>query len=344
MRVVVTGGAGFIGSNLLHYWARQHPDDELVTLDLLTYAGHRSSIEDLERQGRLQFVLGSVADPGVADRTFRGADLVLHLAAESHVDRSIADPAPFLTTNVLGTYTVLESARRLDVPRVHVVGTDEVFGSLPLDEPRARFTSRTPYAPRNPYSASKAASDHLARSYHATYGLPVTLSNCGNNYGPYQHPEKLIPLAITRLLAGEKVPVYGDGKNVRDWIYVEDHCAALDAIYRLGKPGETYLLGAGEERSNLEVVRDLLRLMKAPPDRVRFVPDRPGHDRRYAIDARAAMKALGWRPAVRWEEGLSRTVDWYRSHRSWWEPLVPKVPSEAARLSGAPLARPRGSA
>lgn len=340
MRVVVTGGAGFIGSNLLHYWAERHPKDELVTLDLLTYAGHRSSIEDLEKEGRLTFVHGDVSDPKVVRSSFRGADLVLHLAAESHVDRSISDAAPFLKTNVLGTYQVLEAARALDLPRVHLVSTDEVFGSLPLGEKDRRFDANTRYAPRNPYSASKAAADHLGRSYHETYGLPVTLSNCGNNYGPYHHPEKLIPLAITRLLAGEKVPVYGDGLNVRDWIYVEDHCSALEAIALRGTPGATYLLGAEEERSNLDVVRGLLRIFGKGEEAIQFVPDRPGHDRRYAIDPRAAQKALGWKPSVKFEAGLEQTVRWYREHRAWWEPLLRSVPAEKERRAAAENARP----
>ena len=332
MRVVVTGGAGFIGANLLHYWIREHPEDELITLDLLTYAGHRTSIADLEQDGTLQFVQGNVADAKVVESTLRGADLVLHLAAESHVDRSIADPSAFLATNVMGTFTVLEAARRMDVKRTHVVSTDEVYGSLPLDRPEVRFVPGTPYAPRNPYSASKAAADHLARSYHNTYGLPVTLSNCGNNYGPYQHPEKLIPLAISRLLDGRKVPVYGDGRNVRDWIYVEDHCRALDAIVRRGRLGETYLIGAQEEKSNLELVQTLLRLMSKARDDLEFVPDRPGHDLRYAIDSRPSQEALDWHPTVRFEEGLARTIEWYRSHRSWWEPLRTAVPASEQRI------------
>ncbi len=335
VKVVVTGGAGFIGANLLHYWARERPQDELVTLDALTYAGHRSSLVDLERAGKLRFVRGNVSDPGVVRRTLRGADLVVHLAAESHVDRSIEDPAPFLTTNVLGSLTVLEAARQLDVGRTHFVSTDEVYGSLPLGRPKLRFGPGTPYAPRNPYSASKAAADHLARSYHATYGLPVTISNCGNNYGPYQHPEKLIPLAITRLLAGLRVPVYGDGRNVRDWIYVEDHCRALDAIARRGRAGETYLLGAEEERSNLEVVRTLLATMgrkgTAMGKAIERVPDRQGHDRRYAIDPRRSMSALRWRPQVHFEEGIARTVRWYLDHRPWWEPLLAGLPRAPRR-------------
>lgn len=339
MRVVVTGGAGFIGANLLHHWAREHPSDDLVTLDLLTYAGHRSSVHDLEEEGRLTFVQGSVADREVVESTLRGADLLFHLAAESHVDRSIDDPSPFLTTNVVGTFTILEAARRLDVPRTHVVSTDEVFGSLPLEDRGRRFGPGTPYAPRNPYAASKAAADHLARAYHNTYGLAVTLSNCGNNYGPYQHPEKLIPLAIARLAAGEKVPVYGDGKNVRDWIYVEDHCSALDAISKRGRPGETYLLGAEEERSNLEVVRALLRAFGRSEDAIEFVPDRPGHDRRYAIEAGPAREALGWRPSLTLEEGLRATVRWYREHRDWWEPLVHEVPSSRGTGTAASGAR-----
>lgn len=322
MKVILTGGAGFIGANLAYHWSDAYPEDELVVLDKLTYAGHRESLAPLEQAGKIRFILGDIVDPDVVDSALRGASLVLHLAAETHVDRSLADPAPFLTTNVLGTRTLLEGARKHNVGRFLLVSTDEVFGSLPLDHPELRFTLTSRYDPRSPYAASKAAADHLARAYHHTYGLPVLISNCGNNYGPFQHPEKLIPLAITRLLQGKKVPLYGDGANVRDWIHVEDHARALAAIARRGTPGETYLVGADGERSNREVLARLLALLHREPESIEPVADRLGHDRRYAIDPSHLRESLGWRPEVSFDEGLARTVAWYQEHRSWWEPLV----------------------
>jgi dTDP-glucose 4,6-dehydratase len=322
MRIVVTGGAGFIGANLLHYLARTHPKDTLVTLDKLTYAGNRSSIRDLERSGKVDFIRGDIGSFGVVERTLRGADVVIHLAAETHVDRSIADAAPFLSTNVTGTWVLLESCRRLDIDRFYLVSTDEVMGSLPLDRPNLRFQLSTRYDPRSPYSASKAAADHLARAYYYTYGLPVVISNCGNNYGPYQHPEKLIPLAITHIMQGRKVPLYGDGKNVRDWIHVEDHCRAIDTIARKGKAGDTYLVGAKSERSNIEVLSTILALMGKGEDCIEHVADRPGHDRRYAIDPSYLVNRLGWKPLIPFEKGVAMTVKWYMENRKWWEPLV----------------------
>lgn len=322
MKVVLTGGAGFIGANLAHHWTHIRPGDELVVLDKLTYSGHRVSLEPLEREKKITFVQGDITDTELVAATLADTDLVLHLAAESHVDRSIADPAPFLTTNVRGTQVLLDACRRLEVRRFYLCSTDEVFGSLSLDHPEVKFTLATRYDPRSPYAASKAAADHLARAYFHTYGLPVVISNCGNNYGPYQHPEKLIPLAITRLLRGQKVPLYGDGLHVRDWIYVEDHASAIATIALHGASGHTYLVGAENELSNYNVLRHLLRLMGKDPDALEPVADRPGHDRRYAIDPSYLKETLGWRPTVSFEEGLSRTVQWYQDHRSWWEPLV----------------------
>ncbi len=322
MRILVTGGAGFIGANLLHLLARDHPEDSLVTLDALTYAGHRESIRSLEQTGRLKFVHGDIRSQETVEPLVREADVVVHLAAESHVDRSISDARPFLETNVLGTGVLLEAARRHDLRRFHLVSTDEVMGSLPLDRPELKFTTTSPYDPRSPYAASKAGADHLARAYFHTYGLPVTLSNCSNNFGPFHHPEKLIPLAITNLLRGRKVPVYGDGKNVRDWIYVEDHCAAIDQIVRRGKPGSTYLVGADCELPNNEVVRRILRIMGKGEEWIEYVRDRPGHDRRYAIDSSVLREALGWRPRHSFDDALRATVQWYTDHRGWWEPLV----------------------
>ena len=322
MKVVLTGGACFIGTNLSYYWTRTRPEDELLVLDKLTYSGHRVSLEPLEKERKITFLQGDITDPSVVNGALTGADLVLHLAAESHVDRSITDPAPFITTNVMGTQVLLEACRQLDVRRFLLCSTDEVFGSLPLDHPEIKFTLDSPYNPRSPYAASKAAADHLARAYFHTYGLPVMISNCGNNYGPYQHPEKLIPLAITRLLRGLKVPLYGDGRNVRDWIYVEDHASAIATIALRGAAGRTYLVGAENELSNYDLLRRILRLMGMSTDALEYVPDRPGHDRRYAIDPSYLRETLGWKPATSLEEGLTKTVQWYRNQMSWWIPLI----------------------
>jgi dTDP-glucose 4,6-dehydratase len=321
VKVVITGAAGFIGSNLSHYWRRLHPEDELVLVDALTYAGHRESIRDLESGTAVQFVRADLRDAPRVEEAVRGSDLIIHLAAETHNDRAVADPMPFVRTNVEGTAVLLEAARRLEIPRFHHVSTDEVFGSLPLDTSE-RFDERSPYQPRGPYSASKAAGDHLVRAWNATYGLPVTLSNCSNNFGPYQHPEKLIPLAITRLIAGEKVPLYGDGLNVRDWIHVDDHCTAIDAICHRGKLGTTYLVSAGWELPNVEVVRRILKCFGKGEESIEYVSDRPGHDRRYALDAHRLRTELGWRPERSFDEGLLSTVEWYRSNGSWWKAMV----------------------
>jgi dTDP-glucose 4,6-dehydratase len=322
LRTVITGGAGFIGANLAHHWSREHPDDELVILDSLTYAGVRASLRTLEEARRIRFVLGDIADPQAVDLALHGAERVIHLAAESHVDRSIADPAPFLRTNVLGTQVLLEAARHHDVARFHHVSTDEVFGSLPLHEKNVRFEPDTPYAPRSPYAASKAASDHLVRAYFHTYGLAVTISNCGNNYGPFQHPEKFIPNFITRLIDGGRVPLYGNGENIRDWIHVEDHCRAIERITTGGRAGETYLVGAEQELSNNEVTRLLLKLFARDESAIEPVTDRPGHDLRYGIDPSFLQTSLGWKSEIRFSDGLARTVEWYRRHEDWWRPLL----------------------
>ncbi len=323
MRILVTGGAGFIGANLLRLLSNEHPEDQLTTIDALTYAGHRESVRDLEKSKKLRFVHADIRSREAVDPLVKESDLVIHLAAESHVDRSISDAMPFLETNVLGTGVLLEAARRHDLARFHLVSTDEVMGSLPLDRPEVKFDRRTPYDPRSPYAASKAAADHLARAYFHTYRLPVTISNCANNFGPYHHPEKLIPLAITHLLRGKRVPIYGDGKNVRDWIYVEDHGRAVDLVARKGTPGETYLIGAECERSNNEVVHQILKILGKGGESLEYVPDRPGHDRRYAIDPSFLRDSLGWKPRYSFEESLRRTVEWYVQNRAWWEPLLP---------------------
>ena len=321
MRVLITGGAGFIGSNLVHYWLERHPEDRVIVVDALTYAGRKESLADLTSHPQFEFLPKSINDPEAMDAAVRGAELVVHLAAESHNDRAIEDPIPFVETNVLGTAVLLEACRKRDVPRFHHVSTDEVYGALPLD-PSDRFSESSAYEPRGPYSATKAGSDHLVRAWGETYGLPVTVSNCGNNYGPYQFPEKLIPLAITRLSRGEKVPLYGDGKNVRDWIYVRDHCTAIDLIAHRGRIGATYLVSAESELSNVDVVRQILRLMERGEDSIEWVADRKGHDRRYALDPHRLREELGWAAETPFKDGLRTTRDWYLQNPGWWTPLI----------------------
>jgi len=324
VRILVTGGAGFIGSNLVRHLLSARPDAEVVNLDLLTYAGNLDGLEDLLDDPRHRFVHGDVCDPEVARGAMEGAELVYHLAAESHVDRSIVSAAPFVRTNVLGTCTLLALAQELGVGRFVQVSTDEVYGELPWRDPRLadpaapRFTEDTPLRPRSPYSASKAGADHLALAWHATHGLDVVVTRCSNNYGPRQFPEKLIPLMITHALEGRPLPVYGDGLHVRDWIHVRDHCRGLVAAAERGRAGRVYNFGGDAERTNLEVVRAILRLMGRPEEDVTFVKDRPGHDRRYAIDATRAATELGWRPDVTFEDGLEETVRWYLEHEPWW--------------------------
>jgi len=317
MRLLVTGGAGFIGSNFVHHVLREHPEDEVIVLDALTYAGNLENLAEWEGNGRFRFVKGDIADPETVDPLVAECDAVVHFAAESHVDRSIMDPASFVRTNVLGTQVLLDAARRHGGKRFHHVSTDEVFGSLAPDD--APFSETTPYDPRSPYSASKAGSDHLVRAYFHTYDLPVTITNCSNNYGPYHFPEKLIPLAITNLLEGKNIPVYGDGKQVRDWLHVEDHCRAIDLVLRKGRIGETYCVGGNGERENIWITRTLLDILGFGEDRIEFVKDRPGHDRRYAIDFSKIRGELGWEPSVTPEEGLRQTVAWFRGHEEWWQ-------------------------
>ena len=321
MKVLLTGGAGFIGANLTHYWTSHYPEDELVILDALTYAGHRESIRELEGRPRYRFVQGDIGDREKVRALLDGTDLVLHLAAESHNDRAIRDPMRFLQTNVMGTAALLEECRRRDIPRFHHVSTDEVFGMLPLNTPD-RFTEDSPYRPRGPYSASKAAGDHLVRAWGETYGLHYTISNCGNNLGPFQFPEKLIPLSIIRLLRGQKIQLYGDGRHVRDWIYVADHCEAVDQIAHRGTPSTTYLVSAENEVSNRDVALRLIRLFGRDEGWIEYVADRPGHDRRYALDPRRLRKDLGWHPKYGFDDALRATVEWYRAHQDWWEPLL----------------------
>ena len=317
MRVLVTGGAGFIGANFVR-WTLEHRSDVSVTVvDALTYAGNLRSLDPV--RGDIEFVQGDVADEAVMDRLVSGSDLVVHFAAESHNDNSLHDPAPFLHTNVVGTYTVLEAVRRHGV-RLHHISTDEVFGDLELDDPE-RFRETTPYNPSSPYSATKAGSDLLVRAWARSFQVEATISNCSNNYGSYQHVEKFIPRQITNLLDGLRPKLYGDGLNVRDWIHVDDHNAAVWAIIDRGRLGETYMIGAEGEKSNREVVELLLEIVGQPADAYDLVPDRPGHDLRYAIDATKLREELGWTPQfTTFREGLAATVDWYRENEAWWRP------------------------
>lgn len=324
-RIVVTGGCGFIGSNFVHHVVREHPGVHVTVLDKLTYAGNPENVAGLLAD-RVELVVGDVCDAGLVDALFAKADACVHFAAESHNDNSIADPAPFLKTNVEGTYTLLEAARRHGT-RFHHVSTDEVYGDLALDDP-ARFTEETPYRPSSPYSSTKAASDMLVRAWVRTYGVAATISNCSNNYGPYQHVEKFIPRQITNLIDGARPKLYGDGRNVRDWIHTEDHSSAVWEILTRGRIGETYLIGADGERSNIDVLRAILEAFGRGPDDFDWVRDRPGHDRRYAIDSSKLRRELGWRPRrTDFAEGLERTIAWYRENESWWRPA--KAATEA---------------
>lgn len=318
MKLLVTGGAGFIGSNFILYWMEKYPDDSIVNLDALTYAGNLENLTTVEKNSRYRFTHGDIRDATVVEKAMEGADVIVHFAAESHVDRSILEPAPFVTTNVVGTYNLLEQAMKAKVKRFHHVSTDEVYGSLNLDDP-SKFDERTPYNPRSPYSASKAGSDHLVRAYFHTYGLPITITNCSNNYGPYQFPEKLIALAITNVLEGKSVPVYGDGLHVRDWLHVEDHCRAIDVVIQKGNAGETYCVGGlTVDIDNITVIKKILRLMGKPESKITFVRERPGHDRRYALDWSKIKKELDWKPLYDFDVWLEKTVRWYKEHRDWW--------------------------
>lgn len=323
MRYLVTGGAGFIGSNFVRHLLVERPDAQVVNLDALTYAGHLESLADVRNDSRHVFVHGDICDGSVVREAMSGVDVVFHLAAESHVDRSIVEDAPFVRTNVLGTATLLAAALAEGVSRFVHVSTDEVYGELPWRDPAdgdttaPKFTEETPIAPRSPYSASKAASDHLALAYNTTHGMDVVVTRCSNNYGPYQYPEKLIPLMITRALADEPLPVYGDGLYVRDWIHVSDHCRGLLAAAEKGRAGCVYNFGGDSERTNLSLVRELLSIVAKPESLIEHVTDRKGHDRRYAIDASRARAELGWEPEVDFATGLRRTVEWYLANGAW---------------------------
>lgn len=315
--IVVTGGAGFIGSNFVHWVLDNQPDAHVTVLDALTYAGNRENLAGRDPE-RMTFVHGDICDADLVDRLFAEADACVHFAAESHNDNSIANPSPFLRTNVEGTFTLLQAARNHGV-RFHHISTDEVYGDLALDDPN-RFTEETPYCPSSPYSSTKASSDMLVRAWHRTYGVEATISNCSNNYGPYQHIEKFIPRQITNILCGIRPKLYGDGRNVRDWIHTEDHSSAVWAILTQGRIGETYLIGADGERSNIDVLRAILAAMGKDADDFDWVKDRPGHDRRYAIDSTKLRRELGWSPKhTNFDEGLARTIQWYTDNPSWWQ-------------------------
>jgi dTDP-glucose 4,6-dehydratase len=316
MKLLVTGGAGFIGSNFIRYILKKYPDYEIVNLDLLTYAGNLENLKDIENNKNYKFVKGDIADKDLVDKLVKDCDAIVNFAAESHVDRSILDSSDFIRTNIVGTHNLLEAAKMSGLKRFHHISTDEVFGHLGPNDPA--FDENTPYAPRSPYSASKAASDHLVRAYFHTFGLPVTISNCSNNFGPFHFPEKLIPLAITNLIEGKKIPVYGDGLQVRDWLFVEDHCEAIDLIIQRGKIGETYCVGGNSEKTNMEIVRKILELLEKGEEMIEYVKDRPGHDRRYAIDFSKISSELGWQPRTSFEDGMKETIEWYKANESWW--------------------------
>jgi dTDP-glucose 4,6-dehydratase len=319
MKILVTGGAGFIGSNFIIYWLNNHPEDSIVNFDKLTYAGNLENLKSVQDNPNYKFVQGDICNQKVTEDVMRDIDTVVHFAAESHVDRSITDPGSFVKTNVLGTQVLLDAALKNNVKRFHHISTDEVFGSLNLTDKNI-FNERTNYNPRSPYSASKAGSDHLVRAYYSTYGLPITISNCSNNFGPYQFPEKLIPLAITNLLENKKVPVYGDGLYVRDWLYVEDHCRAIDLILQKGKVGETYCIGGlTEDISNISILQKIIKLLGKAEDSLEYVKDRPGHDRRYALDWSKIKNELGWEPLNGFDEWLGKTVAWYQENEQWWK-------------------------
>jgi len=320
MKVLVTGGAGFIGSNFVRRWLERHPEDSVLVLDRLTYAGNLENLDGLGASPRFGFVRGDVAEPADVRRCLEPVpDLVVHFAAESHVDRSIDSPRIFLQTNVVGTQALLEGCREARVPRFVQVSTDEVYGTL---GPTGAFSETTPLAPNSPYSASKAGADLIVRSYVETYGFPALITRCSNNYGPYQFPEKLIPLLVTRALADQPLPIYGDGLNVRDWLHVDDHCDAIEAVCTRGEIGRVYNIGGECEKTNIEIAEAVLRLLGKPRERIAFVKDRPGHDRRYAMDISRIRAELGWTPRWRFEEGLAATVDWYRSNPGWWQRIL----------------------
>ena len=324
MKILVTGGAGFIGSNFVFYFLQEHPQDTILCVDALTYAGNLETLAPVMDDPQFHFVKANIADRAAMYALFESEkpDIVVNFAAESHVDRSIENPAVFLQTNVMGTQVLLDACRKYGVQRYHQVSTDEVYGDLPLDRPDLFFTEQTPLHTSSPYSASKASADLLCNAYSRTYGLPITISRCSNNYGPYQFPEKLIPLMIANALADKPLPVYGEGLNVRDWLYVEDHCRAIDLILCKGKPGQVYNIGGHNEKRNIDIVKSILSILGKPESLITHVTDRKGHDMRYAIDPTFIHQELGWLPQTNFESGIRKTVQWYLDNKSWWENII----------------------
>lgn len=324
MTIIVTGGAGFIGSNFVFHMLQAHPDYRIVCLDKLTYAGNLSTLEPVLQQDNFRFVKADICDRQAVDKLFQEEkpDIVVNFAAESHVDRSIENPGIFLETNIMGTAVLMDACRKYGIQRYHQVSTDEVYGDLPLDRPDLFFTEETPLHTSSPYSSSKASADLLVMAYYRTYGLPVTISRCSNNYGPYHFPEKLIPLMIANALADKPLPVYGNGENVRDWLYVEDHCRAIDLIIHNGKMGEVYNVGGHNEKRNIDIVRIICQELGKPESLIVHVEDRKGHDRRYAIDPAKIHRELGWLPETKFEDGIKKTIKWYLEHKKWWQDII----------------------
>lgn len=321
MKILVTGGLGFIGGHFIRYWLQNHPQDEITNLDKVTYAANPQSLADLSGNTHYRFVKGDITDPALVDSLMANVDMVVHFAAETHVDRSLSDPEEFVRTNVMGTFNLLRAAQKFGIWRFHHISTDEVYGALSLDTTDG-FTEKTKYDPRSPYSASKAASDHFVKAYFHSFKLPVTVTNCSNNYGSFQSPEKFIPRMITNIMDGKKVPIYGDGLYVRDWLHVLDHCRAIEAVIYRGKPGDTYNVGGlTEDVPNLKVAKTILNLMGKDESFFEYVTDRPGHDRRYAVDWSKIRDELGWYPKYTFEEGIKETVAWYQANEAWWRPL-----------------------
>ncbi len=324
MTIIVTGGAGFIGSNFVYLQLKEHPEDRIICLDKLTYAGNLSTLQEAMEHPNFRFVKADIADRAAVEQLFEQEhpDIVVNFAAESHVDRSIENPGIFLQTNIMGTQVLMDACRKYGIQRYHQVSTDEVYGDLPLDRPDLFFTEDTPIHTSSPYSSSKAGADLLVLAYYRTFGLPVSITRCSNNYGPYHFPEKLIPLMISRALADEALPVYGKGENVRDWLYVEDHCKAIDLVMRKGRAGEVYNVGGHNERTNLEVVKTILKELGKPESLITFVTDRPGHDMRYAIDPTKIHSELGWLPETKFEDGIRQTIQWYLDNKKWWQDII----------------------
>ncbi len=324
MTIIVTGGAGFIGGNFIHYMIAEHPEYRIVCLDKLTYAGNISTLASVNGRSNFRFIKADICDRDAVYRVFEEEhpDIVVNFAAESHVDRSIENPSIFLETNIMGTAVLMDACRKFGIVRYHQVSTDEVYGDLPLDRPDLFFTETTPIHTSSPYSSSKASADLLVLAYHRTYGLPVTISRCSNNYGPYHFPEKLIPLMIINALDDKPLPVYGKGENVRDWLYVEDHCRAIDLIIHNGRVGEVYNVGGHNEMRNIDIVKLILKHLGKPESLITYVADRKGHDLRYAIDPTKIHNELGWLPETKFADGLAKTIDWYLANKSWWEPIV----------------------